>query len=113
MIPDWFYHGGVVMYPLALCSVAGVAFAVAIIAAVPAGAVVAEGGVKDTAAAPLQHESHRMVFGRHFGVRGGQDFDRLIAAEVKEDQECGIRLERFSEFKEGDILEFYDSAIDQ
>jgi biopolymer transport protein ExbB len=26
MIPDWFYHGGVVMYPLALCSVAGVAF---------------------------------------------------------------------------------------
>jgi len=29
-------------------------------------------------------------------------------AEVKETQECGIRLEHFASFKEGDVLEFYE-----
>ena len=29
-------------------------------------------------------------------------------AEVREAQECGIRLDNFSTFEEGDILEFYE-----
>jgi translation initiation factor IF-2 len=28
-------------------------------------------------------------------------------AEVRESQECGIRLEKFSDFDEGDLLEFF------
>ena len=30
------------------------------------------------------------------------------AKEVKAGQECGIRLENFSEFQEGDVLECYN-----
>jgi translation initiation factor IF-2 len=30
------------------------------------------------------------------------------AASVRDGQECGIRLERFSDFEEGDIIEFYE-----
>lgn len=30
------------------------------------------------------------------------------AKEIREGQECGIRLDNFSDYKEGDIIEFYD-----
>ncbi len=29
-------------------------------------------------------------------------------SEVKDSQECGIRVDNFSAFQEGDILEFYE-----
>ncbi|MFO7871352.1 MAG: translation initiation factor IF-2 [Kiritimatiellia bacterium] len=31
-----------------------------------------------------------------------------FASEVKETQECGVRLNNFDDFKEGDVLEFYE-----
>ena len=30
------------------------------------------------------------------------------ASEVREGQECGIRLDNFASFEEGDIIEFYE-----
>jgi translation initiation factor IF-2 len=32
-------------------------------------------------------------------------------AEVKEGQECGLRVDSFGDFHEGDVLEFYEVEV--
>jgi len=69
-----------------------------------AGCLVTSGSVRPRFKVRVKRGNEVLYEGSILSLNRFQD----SAAEVKEDQECGIRLERFSDFEENDILEFYE-----
>lgn len=69
-----------------------------------AGCLVIEGSVTPRFRARVKRGDEVLFEGSIASLRHFKD----DAAEVKESQECGIRLENFTDFGEGDILEFYE-----
>ena len=69
-----------------------------------AGCLVTSGSVRSRFKVRVKRGNEVLYEGTILSLKRFQD----SAGEVKEDQEFGIRLERFSEFEEKDILEFYE-----
>jgi len=68
-----------------------------------AGCVVETGSVTRDARVRVVREGERIWDGAVFSLKRFQDDVR----EIREGEECGIRLAGFDKFKEGDLLEFY------
>ncbi|MGC8893453.1 MAG: translation initiation factor IF-2 [candidate division WOR-3 bacterium] len=68
-----------------------------------AGCIVETGYVARDARVRVMREGEKMWDGAVFSLKRFQD----DVKEVREGEECGIRLSGFDKFKEGDILEFY------
>ena len=62
-----------------------------------------DGRVAANARVRVKRQSEVLYEGSIASLKRFQDF----VSEVKEGQECGLRLDRFSDFAEGDVLEFY------
>jgi translation initiation factor IF-2 len=69
-----------------------------------AGSMIVEGTVKRSSAARLMREGAEIWRGKISGLKRFKDDVR----EVKEGFDCGISLEGYEEFKEGDIIEAYE-----
>jgi translation initiation factor IF-2 len=69
-----------------------------------AGCLVTSGSVRPRFKVRVKRGAEALFEGSILSLKRFQD----SASEVKEDQECGIRLDKFSDFEEGDILEFYE-----
>ncbi|MBN1269190.1 MAG: translation initiation factor IF-2, partial [Kiritimatiellae bacterium] len=69
-----------------------------------AGCMVTSGRVSAKARARIARDGQKVYEGSIASLRRFQN----DAAEVREGQECGIRLENFSDYQEGDTIEFYD-----
>jgi translation initiation factor IF-2 len=69
-----------------------------------AGCMVMEGYVTPKLRVRVKRKSEVLHEGTIASLKRFQD----DAAQVKETQECGIRLEGYTDFAEGDILEFYE-----
>jgi len=69
-----------------------------------AGCLIIEGSVTPRFRARVKRGDEILFEGSIASLRHFKD----DAAEVKESQECGIRLDNFTDFDEGDILEFYE-----
>lgn len=69
-----------------------------------AGCLVVKGNVRPRYRARVQRGAEVLCEGRIESLKHFQD----EAAEVREAQECGIRLDKTMDFNEGDVLEFYE-----
>ncbi len=69
-----------------------------------AGCLVVKGRVTAKARVRVKRNEETLHEGRIASLKRFQD----DAAEVKESMECGIRLDKFLDFAEGDMLEFYE-----
>ncbi len=69
-----------------------------------AGCVVSSGKVNSKSRVRLKRRGDVLYEGRISSLRRFQN----EAAEVREGQECGIRLDNFTDLVAGDVLEFYD-----
>ena len=69
-----------------------------------AGCMVIEGVIKRSGGARLMRDGVSIWQGKIGGLKRFKD----DAKDVKEGFECGISLDGFSEFKEGDIIEAFE-----
>ena len=69
-----------------------------------AGCMVIKGRVNAKARVRVLRNNETLHEGRIASLKRFQD----DAAEVRESMECGIRLDKFLDFSEGDLLEFYE-----
>ena len=69
-----------------------------------AGCMVIEGTIKRSAGARLSREGAIVWQGKIASLKRFKD----DAREVKEGFDCGIALEGYSDFKEGDVIEAYE-----
>ncbi len=69
-----------------------------------AGCVVVDGRVTSKSRARIKRRGDVVYVGHVSTLRRFQN----EASEVREGQECGVRLDNFSDYEEGDIIEFYD-----
>jgi translation initiation factor IF-2 len=69
-----------------------------------AGCMVVKGRVNPKARVRVLRDQETLHEGKISSLKRFQD----DAAEVREGMECGIRLDKFLDFAEGDILEFYE-----
>ena len=69
-----------------------------------AGCLVIKGRIASRNRVRVKRQNEVLYEGSIASLRHFQD----EVAEVREAQECGIRLDNFADFTEGDILEFYD-----
>ncbi len=69
-----------------------------------AGCIVRSGRATARSRARLRRGGETVYQGAVASLRRFQN----DAAEVREGQECGIRLDRFSDYREGDLIEFFD-----
>ncbi len=72
-----------------------------------AGCVVRSGRVQARARARIRRDGDTVYEGSVSSLKRFQN----DAAEVREGQECGIRLDNFSAYREGDLIEIYE--VDQ
>jgi len=70
-----------------------------------AGCLVTDGSVTPKFTARVRREDEVLFEGAVESLKHFQD----DSAEIREGQECGIRLQKFQDFAEGDILEFYQT----
>ncbi len=69
-----------------------------------AGCLVVQGNIRPSYRARVKRGDEVLSEGRIESLKHFQD----EVAEVREAQECGIRLEKSMDFEEGDVLEFYE-----
>jgi translation initiation factor IF-2 len=69
-----------------------------------AGCMVTKGHVRPSYRVRVRREADVLYEGSIVSLRHYQD----EVAEVRESQECGIRLDNYTDFTEGDVLEFYE-----
>jgi len=69
-----------------------------------AGCLVVKGNIRPSYRARVRRGDEVLSEGRIESLKHFQD----EVAEVREAQECGIRLEKSMDYKEGDLLEFYE-----
>jgi translation initiation factor IF-2 len=75
-----------------------------------AGCMVVDGRVTSRARARVKRADDVLYEGALVSLKRFQD----DASEVREGQECGIRLDRFTAFQPGDVIECYEvTKIDQ
>jgi len=70
-----------------------------------AGCVVLDGRVRSSFRVRVKRADEILYEGGVVSLKHFQD----DVAEVRESQECGVRLDNFSDFNEGDILELYET----
>ena len=68
-----------------------------------AGCMMSEGRVSSKARARLKRENEIIYEGTISSLKRFQN----DASEVREGQECGIRLDKHADYQEGDVIEFY------
>jgi len=69
-----------------------------------AGSLVTDGVLRAKARVRVKRGNETLFEGTVASLKHFQD----DVAEVREAQECGVRLQKFADFAEGDILEFYE-----
>jgi translation initiation factor IF-2 len=69
-----------------------------------AGCLVTSGSVTPRLRARVKRDEEVLFEGHIATLKHFQD----EVSEVREAQECGVRLDNFADFEEGDILEFYE-----
>ena len=69
-----------------------------------AGCMVRDGRITSRGRARVERDSEVVYEGSLSSLKRFQN----DASEVREGQECGIRLDNFSDYKEGDIIEVYE-----